>query len=58
MYHIKLSGSYEQMGCKHGRLLKRSGFTLPPPDEKMLRFAKQCEEIVGRYMPELLEELH
>ena len=27
MYHIKLSGSYEQMGRKHGRLLKRSGFT-------------------------------
>ena len=58
MYHIKLSGNYEQMGRKHGLLLKRSGFTLPPPDEKMLRFAKQCEEIVGQYMPELLEELH
>lgn len=57
MYHIKLSGSYEQMGRKQGRLLKRSGFTLPPPDEKMLRFAKQCEEIVGQYMPELLDEI-
>ncbi|MCK4272520.1 hypothetical protein KAX22_07715 [bacterium] len=57
MHHIKLSGSYEQMGCKQGRLLKRSGFTLPPSDKKMLRFAKQCEEIVGQYMPELLDEI-
>lgn len=57
MYHIKLSGSYEQMGRKQGRLLKRSGFTLPPPEKKMLRFAKQCEEIVSQYMPELLDEI-
>ena len=57
MYHTKLSGNYEQMGRKYGLFLKRVGFTLPPPDEKMLRFAKQCEEIVGQYMPELLDEI-
>lgn len=57
MYHFRLKGTYYRMGIKQGRSLKRSGFTLPPPDEKMLRFAKQCEEIVGQYMPELLDEI-
>jgi len=57
MYHITLSGSYEQMGRKQGRALKRGGFTLPPPGERMLRFARQCAETVGHYMPELLDEM-
>lgn len=58
MHHAKLRGSYEQMGHQQGRPLKRIGFTLEPPEEKMLRFAKRCEEIVGRYAPELLDEMH
>lgn len=57
MYHFKLSGTYYEMGLKQGRPLKRGGFTPPPPEKKRLRFAKQCEQIVGQYMPELLEEL-
>ena len=55
MHQVELSGSYEQMGRQQGRLLK--GLTLPPPDPKMLRFAKQCEEIVGQYAAELLDEI-
>ena len=57
MYHFKLSGSYYEMGLNQGRPLKRGGFTPPPPEKKKLRFAKQCEEVIGLYMPELFEEL-
>ncbi len=55
MHQIELKGSYEQMGRQQGHPLK--GMTLPPPDPKMLRFAKQCEEIVGQYAPDLLDEM-
>jgi predicted choloylglycine hydrolase len=58
MYHIKLKGSYEHMGHNQGQLLREEGFTLPPPDNKMLQFAKRCEEIIHSYMPELLDEVH
>jgi len=57
MYHFRLSGTYYEMGLEQGRSLKEMGFTLPPPDEKTLHFAKRCEEIVGQYMPELLDEI-
>jgi predicted choloylglycine hydrolase len=55
MHQIELRGSYEEMGRQQGRHLK--SMTLPPPDPKMLRFAKQCEEVVGQYAPELLDEI-
>jgi hypothetical protein len=55
MHQIELRGSYEEMGRQQGRPLK--GMILPPPDPKMLRFAKQCEEVVGQYAPELLDEI-
>lgn len=57
MYHINLNGSYYQMGYQQGQLLKQAGFTLPAPEEKMLRFARECEKIVGQYMPGLLDEI-
>lgn len=57
MYHFELSGTYYEMGLEQGRSLKEAGFTLLPPDKKMLRFAERCEEIIGQYMPELLDEL-
>ena len=55
MHKVELRGSYEEMGRQQGHPLK--GMTLPSPDPKMLRFAKQCEEIVGQYAPELLDEM-
>jgi predicted choloylglycine hydrolase len=58
MYHITLKGSYEHMGHEQGKVLREYGFALPPPDDKMLRFARRCEEIIDSYMPELLEEMH
>lgn len=57
MYTVNARGKYYEMGYHHGLLLKQSGFTLPPPEEKMVQFAQQCESIVGQYMPELLEEV-
>ena len=55
MHQVELRGSYVEMGRQQGRPLK--GMTLPPPDPKMLRFARQCEEVVGQYAPELLDEM-
>ncbi len=55
MHQIEVRGSYEEMGRQQGRSLK--GMLLPPPDPTMLRFAKQCEEVVGQYAPELLDEI-
>lgn len=57
MYRVRISGTYYEMGLEQGRSLRESGFSLPPPDKKTLRFARQCEEIIGRYMPELLDEI-
>ena len=57
MHQVELRGSYEQIGRQQGRPLKGIGLTLRPPEPKMLRFAKQCEESVGQYAPELLDEM-
>lgn len=56
MYCVNLKGSYYEMGLCQGQLLKQVGFTLPAPEEKMVKFARQCEAVVGQYMPELVEE--
>jgi len=58
MYCVNLKGSYYEMGLYQGQLLKQAGFTLPAPEEKMVKFARQCEAVVGQYMPELVEEIH
>jgi predicted choloylglycine hydrolase len=55
MHQVTLRGSYEEMGRQQGRFLK--GLTLPRPDQKMLRLAKQCEEVMAQYAPELLDEM-
>jgi len=57
MYRIKLSGTYYGMGLEQGRSLREVGFSLPPPEKKTLHFAQRCEEIIGQYMPELLDEI-
>jgi predicted choloylglycine hydrolase len=57
MHQVELRGSYEEMGRQQGRPLKQIGLTFPPPEPKTLRFAKQCEEIVSQYAPELLNEM-
>jgi predicted choloylglycine hydrolase len=54
---LELNGSYEEMGIRQGLSLKRAGVKLPSPSPKMLRFARNCEEITAQYAPELLEEL-
>lgn len=57
MNQLKLGGSYEEIGIQQGHLLRQMGAQLPPPDLKMLRFARQCREVMAQYAPELLEEL-
>lgn len=48
MYHVDLRGSYAEMGRQQGLILREAGFGLPPPEPKMLRFARRCEELVTR----------
>lgn len=57
MEKIILRGSHRDMGHQQGALLKSDGFRLPPPDQGMPAFAGECEEIMRRHCPELLEEL-
>jgi hypothetical protein len=57
MHQVKLCGSYGEMGRQQGRPLKRASLTFSPPDPKKLRFARECEEIVNQYAPELLDEM-
>jgi predicted choloylglycine hydrolase len=57
MHQVEVRGSYEEMGRQQGHPLKQIGLTFPPPEPKMLRFAKQCEEIVGQHAPEFLDEM-
>ncbi len=58
MHHVDLRGTHAEMGRQQGLILREAGFGLPPPEPKMLRFARQCEELVARHAPELLEEMH
>ncbi|MFX0064579.1 MAG: C45 family autoproteolytic acyltransferase/hydrolase [Candidatus Hermodarchaeota archaeon] len=44
------------MGSQMGKILK-GRLNLPRPDEKRLRYAKECEAAVKIYAPDLLEEL-
>lgn len=55
MHKVELRGTYAEMGRPQGLSLR--GLPLPPPDARMVRFARQCEEQLAEYAPELLEEL-
>jgi predicted choloylglycine hydrolase len=64
MFQARLQGSYYEMGCQQGKLMKRG--VVPPVwsaslrdivDPERVMFADACEEIVRRYMPGFLEEL-
>lgn len=57
MNRLELRGSYQEIGVQQGRLLRQIGLEIPPPEQRMRRFAKQCAEIMAQYAPELLEEL-
>lgn len=52
-----LQGSYREMGEQQGRPLKFLGLDLPAPQPRMRHFARQCQELLARFAPELLEEL-
>ena len=45
------------MGLKYGERLRRRNYVPPPPPPQNLKFVKDCETIVERYLPELLEEI-
>ncbi|MBN1661516.1 MAG: hypothetical protein JXA93_24195 [Anaerolineae bacterium] len=55
MFRVELRGSYADMGRQQA--LPRDVWSPPPPDPKVLCFAKQCEEHLALHGPELLEEM-
>lgn len=57
MNRIILRGSHREIGHQQGALLRREGFSLPPADERMMPFARECSELMQLHCPELLEEL-
>jgi predicted choloylglycine hydrolase len=65
MYQVRLEGTYYEMGCQQGELMK--GRAVPyvwlescqgNVDPGRREFADACEKIVGHYMPDFLQELH
>lgn len=65
MYQVRLKGTYYEMGCQTGKLMKNKR-VLPPIWSESFRetisprrveFAEKCEEVVRRYMPDFLDEL-
>ncbi len=58
MIHLDLTGDYAQIGEQHGQAINAGGdFTLSPPNPETLSFVRQCEEVMERFAPELLEEM-
>jgi len=64
MYQVRLKGTYYEMGCQTGRMMKSR--VLPRIWSESFRetitsrraeFAEKCEEVVRRYMPDFLDEL-
>ncbi|MEM3617681.1 MAG: C45 family peptidase [Candidatus Bathyarchaeia archaeon] len=56
MYHPRLSGTYYEMGFKHGRFMRRICYKPPKLPGERQKFAKECEIEVKRVFPEILEE--
>lgn len=56
MNHLRLRGTYYEIGKRHGQRL-RNEINLPKPDSKMIDFADRCEEYVTRFAPDIIEEL-
>ncbi len=48
MHRVDLRGAYAEMGRQQGLILRESGFGLPPPDPKILHFARHRQELVAR----------
>jgi predicted choloylglycine hydrolase len=57
MYHLRLKGSYYEMGRKYGSVLHKHGFKLPLIKKKRLSLGLECKEEVKRSFPEILEEI-
>ncbi len=55
MHRVELRGDYKEMGHQQAPPLK--GWQIPPPEPKMLRFAKQCEDLMMQHAPELVQEI-
>lgn len=54
---MELAGTYSEMGRQCGRNLAASEFTVPAASAEKLAFAHGCADVVGRYAPELVDEL-
>jgi predicted choloylglycine hydrolase len=57
MYHLKLSGSYYQMGLTIASRVYRTGFRLPEQPAQKVEIGMESEKIVKDFFPEFLEEL-
>ncbi|MHA2362584.1 MAG: C45 family autoproteolytic acyltransferase/hydrolase [Candidatus Hodarchaeales archaeon] len=61
MYQVKLKGSYYEMGYTQGKMLKDKSlpgdFILNPASETRKQFTEECENIIRKYAPEILDEL-
>lgn len=58
MHEYDLAGDHYEMGRRNAELMKRAGYPAQESvTESQLRFALECEEVVGEYAPWLVEEI-
>ena len=57
MYHLKLSGSYFQMGFRIASNVYQHGFRMPEQSGRKVDFGRECEKIVRGFFPEFMDEI-
>lgn len=58
MYHLRLKGSYYEMGVKRGKIFNRGGISFPLRlDEFQLEHGRQSEALLKKIFPEVCEEI-
>ena len=58
MYHLRLKGSYYEMGVKRGKIFNRGKISFPLQlDDFQLEHGKQSEVILRKFFPEVCEEV-
>jgi hypothetical protein len=57
MREYELAGDHHGMGRRNAVLAGRAGDAPEPPTPRQLRFASECEAVVGKHAPWLLEEI-
>lgn len=57
MYTYRLTGTHYQIGVEYGELLRTTRYLLPQSNPVKASFAQNCERVIAKHAPGLLDEL-